>query len=690
MQPTGLVLPLLAALATSASAVPGAAGAWENTGLPGYASVRAFASAPAGLLAGTDKGDIFLSENGADWTWVWQRPDAPIQSFLAGDSIILAASGWIADLGIWDCWGPACISPATLGRVLRSRDGGRSWADAGLPGVTALAHLSGSVVLAATLSGFYRSPDWGLTWQPITVNPGPGSTWTTARLRSFAVRQMASSGGDAYLVLADSTLHRLYQAAPGDTAYLIQAAVPGAFSVANAGDTLYACVRTALLRSRRRSPPAPLAWDTVGYGSMARIVPAPGRLFAIPRPARDVYSDGIRQSVDGGKTWTLATPPAEAGLTFGEYKGALYWGSRNGPVRRCEPGGQWAYASGGLNDMSVTNIALPKGSLLAVLDRQAPLYRGTGAAAAWTDLPVAASEFAARDSEAFFTSGGFWSSRQGGAPGTWNQLAATANAPVIVGDGWELILNRNSPRLRCASGSCEPLAYGDLPAQTSDSYYGSISNPFRAAAVAGNTVYIALDALYISTDRGSTFKFQAPERASALAAQGGRLYALLPGALDYDDDPRRTRLSVSGDGGLAWAPDDVSGIKDPGALRFLAARPGELFCAGDSGIYARPEGQPGWTPIGAGLPSPTITALAVGDGRLAVATKGGGIWVRALEPVATRVLPGEKARPGSQGAAGRTRPRFMVFRRGEGPWRRIDGRSLAEPRPAAPQSGPPR
>lgn len=677
MLPIKRVFPCLAmAGALLPSAIRGAdAGAWERTRMPGYASVRAFATVPAGLLAGTDRGGIYLTENeGADWKQVWKAPDdklaTSIRGFLAGDSVLLAASGTPAELGLWDCWGLGCVSPAGFGGILRSRDGGRTWSYAGLRAVTAMARVGNSAILAATLGGFYRSNDWGATWRPVTVTPDPGSSLTTASFQSMAVVEMASLGGDAYFTMWRPGLQRLYAPSPfpRDTAYRVQSILPGTVSVTGSGDTLFACSPTAMLRAQVQGWPA-VRWDTLSRAALSRIVTAPGRLLALasPIPSNSVFTQEISQSVDGGRTWTPASPPGTDGLAFIQHKGYLYWGTAGGPVMRCPPGGAWTYASDGLQDMGVTGIALPGSAVLAMLEDSRILHRAAGPADPWSlsRRGVGLSSLAARGKHAFFIEGSqLWSSDQAGAPGSWTSLNLIRPQSVIAGDGWQLILQADGRRTLCGSGACEAPITGDLPAQF---YNGlGIRNDLSAAATAGDTVYLALDSLYRSCDRGRSFEYMSPFQPTALAVVGGKLYALsayFPGG--GGELPSRPHVIVSADGGRTWERGVEAGIMGQMTLRFLASRPGELFCASDSGIFALEDGATRWTDLSAGLPSRKIRALAVEGDRLAVAGDSGPVWLLALQPGPTALR--------ARARAGKHPARLRAYGDGKGRWRRIDG-----------------
>lgn len=122
------------------------------------------------------------------------------------------------------------------------------------------------------------------------------------------------------------------------------------------------------------------------------------------------------------------------------------------------------------------------------------------------------------------------------------------------------------------------------------------------------------------------------------------------------------------DPGGVWRPVPLAGCR--GNLSALAFRPGgDAILAGDSGVFYRKNGETSWSDIGEGLSDRAVRSLAVEGNDLAVGLANGGVWTRTLEP-------GTAIRGKTGPAAARYPGRYGAWRAGEGPWRRIDGRSL--------------
>ena len=166
-----------------------------KTGL-NVVGVRTFAIdpvAPAIMYAGTESEGVFVSKDaGSTWIRTADLPAIPVNAFAVADdgsgTVYVANDMGLfrsSDAGVtWTSvlWGSATSvavergSPSTVyvgvgpnsypAGVLKSIDGGETWAETGLAiGITAMA-ASGSTVYAATVNGLYRSgPDGG--WMPV-------------------------------------------------------------------------------------------------------------------------------------------------------------------------------------------------------------------------------------------------------------------------------------------------------------------------------------------------------------------------------------------------------------------------------------------------------------------------------------------------------------------------------------------
>jgi hypothetical protein len=144
---------------------------WTAAGLGGKTilSVTVDRSNPAIVVAGSDAGGGTLwksSDSGKTW--------AQTQTGLAGQSVFgLSASSQAGTL-----------FAGTSNGVYRSSNGGASWSQAGLNGVTVnavLAHPQSSlVVVAGTQNGVFFSRDGGATWKPGEAGLINPQVWTLA------------------------------------------------------------------------------------------------------------------------------------------------------------------------------------------------------------------------------------------------------------------------------------------------------------------------------------------------------------------------------------------------------------------------------------------------------------------------------------------------------------------------------
>ena len=143
---------------------PAAAVEWRQAELWG-GDVRSLAidsERPQRLFAGTSSGQVLLSENGgADW----RSPGLPVAfpGWVVSD-LLLEADGrlWAA---LWGLWGAG-------GNVYLSTDGGVTWTERGdgLPGSQVYRLAAGNGRLfAATRGGVYGSDDHGASWRHLTA-----------------------------------------------------------------------------------------------------------------------------------------------------------------------------------------------------------------------------------------------------------------------------------------------------------------------------------------------------------------------------------------------------------------------------------------------------------------------------------------------------------------------------------------
>ena len=187
--------------------------------------------------------------------------------------------------------------------VLRSTDGGRTWAETNLRSQgqdvmgMAFVSLDGGQLVGAGHDTFYRSADGGQTWDPVTPS-----------LPSTDIHGLAASPGDVTTVYAFVVGHGLYRSRDGGESWerATQQQLPGDIHSMSAGPdgTLYlASSSSGVLRSDDSGQ------TFIGVAG----VTGPMVTAASPSAAGVVYAGTQRElmySADAGATWVQRELPA--------------------------------------------------------------------------------------------------------------------------------------------------------------------------------------------------------------------------------------------------------------------------------------------------------------------------------------------------------------------------------------------
>lgn len=652
---------------------------WADLGLPGNGVIQTLEPLGDKLAAGGSDGAIHLSEDGGrTWRRVAARGSAGINDFATVAGVHLAAAGHMVDLGLWDCFSGDCPHPAEDGRLLRSTDDGRSWQETGLKAVTAVSPLgTRSHAYAATLVGLHRSEDLGLTWTPVEFAANPSGR----NFRKGSLVRTLSPLGNSLFILAGETLWEAREQADGalraDPATprsvlairgspegILAATPEGVFRIAAGGASekvsdirLASFVEDAIPYigiaedgTVFRSLDAWRTWETAGT------LP-PWRPSGAPYAARDpahrfcAYGDAILAGLAGQGVAILARGQDKAALSVerGLHQDPVTWlGSA---------GGLWVAASPvsgllarpPLPSQGWKHVRAPQGSALAASASSRGIY-------------VADSEIGMLEV----------------STGVWRKLGDCGRpcAGIVAGDGWATAVRDDNTLILCEDGAgCRDIPGAPLPRPFHLSPVSfSLSNAYHAGWASGDSLYLALDSLYVSADRGRTLRVlgRAPSKALRLVGGAGRLLLASAEVLRRHGPKVPAGLFASDDGGRTWIRDGGAGARTSLAWDIAIDARGTAYMATDSGLYARRNGESAWIGFGHGLPTPGVRSLAVAGNMLIAGLAEGPVMTTPLETVGIR-----DARIGSAGrrTGARRFPAGTAYSDADGILRRLDGRA---------------
>jgi len=644
---------------------------WQDLRMPSDGYVSALEHSGSALFAGMGSGRIFRSTNdGLTWTKVAGMGTAPVRKFLFQDSVYLAASGDLVDRGMIDCQLPvSCIDPASLGGLYTSTDQGKSWATGSLRAVTALAS-DGHDLYAATLAGWFRSTDYGRQWKPLVPSLLPGAN--LGAFGTVAVHGMEYLGGKLYV----RTSYDLFQGTfKGDTVFLT-ASLAGVGSLAAMPPYLFASTPGQLKRTQDG-----IHWEAIANQEFPILSVSGKKLLGVTADLA-----GIRESSDSGKTWlTLPVPPRNA-FSLCAHGSFLFEGFQaEGVSVLRNRGGAWEASGPGLYDFWVTGMILDRGAPLALVEgigllqgsgSDAPTWRKT-LGNSWSGAMLAGAE-----GDAIYLDGySLWASRAG-KPEAWDSLAACPKCQAVVaGKGWQAAFLSDNSILLCETGNkCVTLPRDRLPQAFDVWPIGTrLVNGFRSGAAHGDTLMVALDSLYRSSDRGRTWSLLGPLPGyEPVLGYGSGIWRLAFGKTVVRGDLSAPSgiLSSSHDGGLTWQqdhPDDLNPI-----AKVMAFRYGETYLGTPTGVYLFRDGATAWQKLGSGPSEFNVLSLAVEGNQLVAGLASGEVLGWKLETVGIRAEgrgPSAKSRP--QTGLQISRQKGLIQSGGiplSGAWRRLDGR----------------
>lgn len=661
-------------LCLAVSAAWSQSGTWSDDRRPGSAQITALATVYSGLLAGSSFGRVFhSSDSGKSWVQSPLRAGSAIVGFLESGGILLAWAGEVNN-PLADCFPFSCPDVALPGGLFRSADGGKTWTKVGPDlGVTAVT-MSGNALFAIARGDMYRSADMGRTWARLAV-VGPPAYYGADRMeaigRSFigsAYGQMSRASLDGEGVRWEGlgrgfllTKHQGYLYAeryvPADNRFALERTLDGLSwkPVSNrrfermfsSGDLLIGLGKDTLLASRDSGK----TWTETAAGflegglhrAMAEkagtvfigVYPPKG-VLALSGDRREWLNHGMHDTPPGPlmvKNWhVLIADPARMLMTRSMIYGSLDW-------RGVEIDGQPA--------RGVTHFGTLGGTVLAM-----------GQGQAWR------TDDFGRDPRL--------------GPYAWRKDTLVGSRGAATGRGWMAVFIDGRRILLCegeAAAVCRDGGTQPLPVET------SVANPFTGTPLyynrllgmtaTGDSLAILLDSLYVSPDRGRTFRnFGAFNVSIAWVGYhhgqifAGRAIAPIPpetGLLRFDAALGR------------WEDVPLAGVKAGVRVQGMASYDKDLYLATSDGVYSRKWGRDIWDDFTEGLPTRNAVSIAADSAVMVVGLESGPVMSRWLHPISLHRQPDRPKRT----AAGRT-GLGPVFAAPTGSWRRLDGRVAHE------------
>jgi hypothetical protein len=527
---------------------------------------------PSILIAGSLFSEIFRSvDGGANWQSVT----------FGGNSLGLQTPSIV-----FDPTNSSKVYAATSSGLLRSADGGSTWAFAGNAGVPfyalAIDPTAPATLYAgdATGSGIWKSTDSGAHWATANVSL-PGATGSRPFITSLAVDPAHPA-----TVYATTFGNGVFVSTNG----------AGTWAVASSGirDSRVASITFAPGQSSTlyagtygggvyRSADGAQSWTASNAGLVASligaVVPDPfaaGRVFA-------ATSDGVAASSDFGATWAdasqgLPTIPVTA-LVLLSGNGKLLAGTFGGGLfQSSDRGATWAASTSGLSDSYIASLASDPTSPSTV-------YAGT------------AHPFTGSNPERIFKS------TDGGA--SWTQTSLSAGGFSI-----DFITVNPARASQVVAGSAGV-----------GGYFQSVDGGTNWTIVATNVACGGVNSI-------------------AFAPAGSTIFLAGTGGVCRSTDGGAT-WSVAGLAGLGAA----SILIDPAAPSTVYAGTSPDLSSAAGGVFVSTDGGQSFAPLGAGFASSTVASLAVDASSHTLYAGTIGAGVAELIPVTDRGEIVEPARP---------------------------------------------
>lgn len=595
---------------------------------------------PRTIYIGAPDGGVWKSTDGGA-TWVPKFDYEPTLSI--GDIAIDPNDTQIVYAATGDSFGygtPFWGGTYSVG-VRKSTDGGTTWSATGLTWTVgqnrtirrlAIHPKNGSILLAATSNGLYRTADAGASWTQI---------WAAS---TFDVEFQHDDGNTVYA----TTSQVLKSVDAGVSFTPLTASCSGSrynIEIARSNpDVLYTLCTDATVQ---KSTNAGVTWTTTSSSGVTLYGYYDNVLAVSPVDADVVYVAGfnMKTTTDGGGSWSSVPTAGHVdnhALEF--YPGTgrvILCGNDGGLFKTVDGGNNWSSLNQGL---AITQ------------------YYRLGIAATDANIMIAG----AQDNGNMKYSAGTWSN-------------------ITNADGMDSFIDWSDSMVLYAS-----IQYGSLHRSTDGgASFTGISTPSGGAwvtpwtqdPVTADTLYAGTDKVYKSTNQGtswtaisgalsgvSTFTVLAVAPSNSrfiYAGDGNKLYkttnggttwtdvsAGLPVASNYLTDaavhsyaPGIVYVTFSGynsgekvymscDGGGSWS--NISGTLPNMPVNTIVHQKTNngLYIGTDAGVYYRNDHLTDWVPYKWGLPNVIVDDLEIhyGANKIRAATYGRGVWQASLLP----------------------------------------------------------
>ena len=579
---------------------------WTPTNGPYSAPVLSMAANATTLFVGTETGLFLTTDVGKTW---------------------LPASGGIPNTGVQALatHGSSIYAGTSDDGLFRSTDDGASWKeiDQGRLGYVRALAASDSFLFVAIHDTVYRTSEGGSAGQLITTSPLQGEVLT---LFASDVDLVAGTVSGVFRS-TDWGLHWLARSQGLPNA--------GILALSKADTNLFAGVNLwGIYRSTNNGQ----EWTPVNNGMPASRVQA----FAVLSSGlyAGTYRAGVYRSSNEGDSWTsvktgLWNRDVRALVPLGDtlFAGAYY----GGVFRTTNAGTNWEPASVGITQSFIQNLSLDSNYLFA--GTSSGLFRSTDAGDSWIELELgrpAVENITAAVARSRSTGTGilFFGTQYGVIYQSTDDGMSWLPADTVTpsdGIGAFAVSGDNV----VAAGTFNAFVRTDSSGKWVTVPFGYSTDAVADLASSGNDLFAAAayQGVFRSTDHGWTWA------ASNTGIADVDVHSIAAGETYLLAGTERTRyLNSQGvyrstDKGSTWTHVDWT-LDWIGALKIIDAR---VFAGTANGVFVSSDTGSTWEYVGVGMEGATVETLESDGEFLYAGTSGRGVWRRPLTEMITSV-----------------------------------------------------